>query len=84
MRSSITDKILLAEATTTEKSTVFPDDLGLMDAHNIAGQGFMKLVGMPYVQRFSIRNAVPPFAEIGEKVKNYMKFDDTDENVAKR
>lgn len=27
VRSSITDKILLGEATTTEKSTVFPDDL---------------------------------------------------------
>lgn len=44
----------------------------------------MKLVGMPWVERFSIRNAVPPFAEIGEKVKKYMKFDDTDEDVAKR
>lgn len=84
VRSSITDKILLGEATATEKSTVFPDDLGLMDAHNIAGQGFMKLVGMPYVERFSIRDQVPPFAEIGEKVKKYMKFDDTDEGVATR
>lgn len=82
--SSITDKILLGEATNTEKATVFPDDLGLMDAHNIAGQGFMKLVGMPFVERFSILNAVPSFAEIGEKVKKYMKFDDTNEDVATR
>lgn len=84
VRSSITDKILLGEATATEKSTVFPDDVALMDAHNIAGEGFMKLVGMPYVERFSIRNQVPPFAEIGEKMKKYMLFDDTDEGVATR
>ena len=63
---------------------LFPNDIGLMDAHNIAGQGFIKLVGMPFVERFSIRNAVHPFAEIGEKVKKYMKFDDENEDLAKR
>ncbi len=76
VRSSITDKIVFGNPSTIEQKMLFPNDIGLMDAHNIAGQGFMKLVGMPYVERFSIRNAVPPFAEIGEKVKKYMKFDD--------
>lgn len=42
------------------------------------------LVGMPFVERFSIRNAVPTFAEIGTKVKKYMKFYNTDEDVAKQ
>ena len=84
VRSSITDKIIFGNPSPIEQKMLFPDDVGLMDAHNIAGQGFMKLVGMPYVERFSIRNAVPPFEEIGEKVKKYMKFDDTDEDVAKR
>ncbi|MCI8655782.1 MAG: hypothetical protein HFJ48_08030 [Clostridia bacterium] len=76
VRSSITDKIIFGNPSPIEQKMLFPNDIGLMDAHNIAGQGFMKLVGMPYVQRFSIRNAVPSFAEIGEKVKKYMKFDD--------
>lgn len=41
-----------------------------MDAYNILGQGFMKLVSMSFVERFSIRNAVKSFAEIVQKVKN--------------
>lgn len=84
VRSSITDKIIFGNPSPTEQKMLFPNDIGLMDAHNIAGEGFMKLVGMPYVERFSIRNAVPQFAEIGAKVKKYMKFDDIDEDVAKR
>lgn len=55
---------------------IFPTDVGLMDAQNRTGEFYMRLVNMQYVERCSIFNAVPPFAEIGEKVKKYMKFDD--------
>ena len=51
---------------------IFPTDVGLMDAQNRTGEFYMRLVNMPYVERCSIFNAVPPFEEIGEKVKKYM------------
>lgn len=57
---------------------------GLMDAKNQAGEFYVRLVAMPFVERCSIYNAVPPFDEIGEKLKKYMQFDDTNEDVAKR
>ena len=72
MRGSLTDLIFFGTPDPTEQRMIFPKDIGLMDAHNNIGQFYMKLVGMPYVERFSIQNAVPPFAEIGEKMEKYM------------
>lgn len=51
---------------------IFPTDVGLMDAQNQTGEFYMRLVNMPCVERCSIFNAVPPFDEIGKKLKKYM------------
>lgn len=72
MRESLTDLIFFGTPNPTEQKMIFPNDIGLMDAQNKIGEFYMKLVGMPYVERFSIQNAVPPFAEIGKKIKRYM------------
>lgn len=72
MRNSLTDLIFFDTPSPTEQKMIFPNDIGLMDAHNNTAEFYMKLVGMPYVERFSIRDAVPPFAEIGKKMKKYM------------
>ena len=72
VRDSLTSKIFFGNASETEKRMLFPDDIGLMDAHNDVGEGYMLIDGMSHVERFSIVNTVPDFAIIGEKVKRYM------------
>ncbi len=72
MRTSLTDKFLFGNPTPTEQEMIFPTDVGLMDSKNQVGEFYMRLVNMPYVERCSIFNAVPPFAEIGKKLKKYM------------
>jgi len=71
-RDSLTSKILFGNPSETEKRMLFPDDVGLMDAHNRVGEGYMRIDGMQHVERFSIIDAVPDFAEIGAKLREYM------------
>ena len=45
-----------------------------MDAHNSTGEGFFRIDAvMPHVERFSIKDAVPDFTEIGTLVRKHMQ-----------
>jgi hypothetical protein len=74
MRDCLTSRIFFGSPSSDgEKKMLFPNDVGLMDAHNACGELFMQIDGMEHVERFSIVDAVPDFAEIGERMRKYMK-----------
>lgn len=74
VRDSLTTKFVFGSLSETEKRMLFPSDVGLMDAHNSIGEGYFRIDAvMPHVERFSIKDAVPDFAVIGEMVRKYMR-----------
>ncbi len=74
VRDSLTSKFFFGTPSESEKRMLFPSDVGLMDAHNSIGEGYFRIDAvMPHVERFSIKDAVPDFADIGALVCKYMR-----------
>ena len=74
VRDSLTSKFFLGSPSENEKRMLFPSDVGLMDAHNGVGEGYFRIDAvMPHVERFSIKDAVPDFAQIGALVRKHMR-----------
>ena len=74
VRDSLTSKFFFGSPSENEKRMLFPSDVGLMDAHNTVGEGYYHVEAvMPHVERFSIKDAVPDFAEIGALVRRHMR-----------
>lgn len=74
VRDSLTCKFIYGNPSENEKRMIFPSDIGLMDAHNLVGEGFFRIDAiMPHVERFSIKDAVPDFSVIGAMIRKYMR-----------
>lgn len=74
VRDSLTSTFFFGNPSESEKRMLFPSDVGLMDAHNGIGEGYFRVDAvMPHVERFSIKDAVPDFADIGTLVRRHMR-----------